>query len=826
MPRFFAGESSHLGQVSALPQLTFSELVTNVLSQPIPLSLARQAFHSLPKKDKDAPLDQQRAKRVRYITPGVFKSSPCQRVVENVLRCNLIALDIDTADEAKRLLTQRWPDALGDLGFIVWHTTSSTPEAPRLRVIVNADGISPDRYQRAARTIAEMIGLTKIDHSVIFHAVQPMFLPTVFADDNGYSPIVASNPEGDPFLPSDIIDDAESTLVDSLPKTTSTEQIADLEYLRGPLEGVTLDDARDALQHLDPDMAMQPWIEVAAGLKHQFDSKEAYQLWDEWSAKGKKYVDSDETRYRWNSLKAQPTDRMPVTIRSLFKQAQARGWSNPTLAKRQHADALSWLKSPARSAEELLDQGAKRIAKIGPTLGQLEKKTLMIALRDTLSAREVPLPLPDIKKAVRQLELEAARTTGVPPWAKGLCYVTSLNVFYRPSTERRFAPEVLDLMYSTPPIGDEKPTRPRDYVIQIAGCPQVEATRYDPARPGKRYFTEENIPYVNTYRATYAPPEPDRADEAGDLFQAHLRNLILEPEYQRVLTDFFAFIVQHPGVKIRWAPLIQSVQGAGKSFLSVMMSRVLGRRNVSKVTAKDLVESNYNNWAYGHQFVTMEEVRVVGHNRHAVMDKIKTCITDDDISLDVKYESQRTVPNITNYMMFTNHHDSLAIDNSDRRYFVLASPLQRTEQIKAMGGDDYFDRLFGMLRDNAGGLRAWFESWAISPEFKPNGRAPLTSYFFDLVDNAASPLAMAVKNTIDDEPHPLVRKDLLSLSCLRGCIEAPVPEYSDQALAGVLRELGWLKYDRMMLDGAKHQVWVKRPFADVRRTAEARMRFL
>ncbi len=258
-----------------------------------------------------------------------------------------------------------------------------------------------------------------------------------------------------------------------------------------------------------------------------------------------------------------------------------------------------------------------------------------------------------------------------------------------------------------------------------------------------------------------------------------------------------------------------------------MMSRILGRRNVTKVTAKDLVESNYNNWAYGHQFVTMEEVRVVGHNRHAVMDKIKTCITDDDISLDVKYESQRVVPNITNYMMFTNHHDSLAIDNSDRRYFVLASPLQRLEQIRAMGGDDYFDQLFGMLRDNAGGLRAWFEAWPISPDFKPNGRAPVTSYFHELVDNAASPLSNAVKTTIEDEPHPLVRRDLLSLACLRGSIESShLPDFSDQALVHVLLEQGWTKYRRMMIDGSKHQVWVKKQFADVRATAEARVKFL
>lgn len=813
-----------MGQVFACPQVDFKGLCAEVLSIPIPLKLTREEYHALPAKDKEAPLDQMRAKRVRYITPGVFKDSPSQRVAEQAVRCNLIALDIDTAAEAKRLLRQNWRDLLGDLGFIVWHTTTSTRENPRLRVIVSADGILPERYQYAARTIAELIGLTKVDNSVIFHAVQPMFLPTSFRGESE-SPVVASNPDGEPFLPSEIIEDDESALVDTAPKL-SDDQVANLEFLRSPLEQVTLADAQDALSHLDPDMPMQPWIEVAAGLKHQFaaEEKEAYLLWDQWSAKGKKYVDSEETRYRWNSLKAQPVDRMPITIRSVFRMAQARGWSNPALAKRQHADTLAWIKSPSRTTEELLDHGTRRIAKVGPVVSAIERKVLMTALKETLGARSITLPLPDIKREIRKLELEAARTTGIPPWAKGLCYVTSGNYFYRPSTERKFTPEVLDLMYSTPAIGEEKPIRPREYAIQIANCPQVENLMYSPDRGTRRYYSENGIPYVNTYRQTYAAPEPDRADEAGEIFQAHVRNLVAKPEHQRTLIDFLAYHVQHPGKKVRWATLIQSAQGAGKTFLAVAMSRVLGRSNTMKVTASNVLHGDHNNWAYGTQLVFMEEVRVIGQNRHAVMDKLKPCISDDDISYHCKFEGVRMVPNTTNYLMFTNHHDALAISDDDRRYFVLASPLQHPEQIRALGGSAYFNRLFGMLRDNAGGLRAWFEQWPISPSFDPEGRAPVTQYLHDLAENTATPLSLAVKYTIEDEPHALVRRDLLSLSCLRGCMDVSnLPDFTDQALAGVLRDFGWTKYGRMSVSGYKHQIWIKKYFPDVRATAEGRL---
>lgn len=822
--RYFIGEAHDLGNVTALPQQTFAALCTEVIERPQQLQMFRRVFHELPRKDKAAPLDRDRAKRVRYVVPGAYPTSPHQRNSAGVVRSNLIALDIDNAQEAKRLLAQNWDDALPDLGYIIWHTASSTPEAPRLRLLVNADGLTSLRYTAAARTIAEMIGMTNVNSGVTFHPAQPMFLPTIFAGEME-SPIVASNKEGDPFRLFDIIDDADSSLVDnSLP--TGPDALGDIEYLRAPLDGVTIEHAREALAVLDPDMPMQPWIEMAAALKHQFDTKEAYGVWDEWSSKGKKYTDAKETKYRWDSLKAQPTDRAPVTIRSLFKQAQARGWINPTLAKAQHQLCLSWLKSPTRSAEELLDQGAKRIAKIGPTIGQLEKKTLMVALRDTLSARDVPLPLPDIKRAVRDLELEAARTTGVPPWAKGLCYITALNTFYRPATDRQFSPEVLDLMYSTPAIGEDKPMLPRHYVTQIASCPQVENRLYDPTRSDKRFFTQDNVPYVNTYRPSYAPADPTRADEAGEIFYNHIRKLVAEEEYQRLLIDFIAYHVQHPGKKIRWAVVLQSTKGAGKTALAVALSAVLGRRNVKKVSAKSIMEGSHNDWAYGSQVVTVEEVRIVGQNRHAVMDNLKPCISDDDIDLHCKFEPHRTVPNVTNYLMFTNYQDALAIDDEERRYFVLASRIQRIEQIQALGSE-YFHRLFGMIRDNPGGLRSWLEQWRFSPGFEPDGRAPVTPYLADLVENAASPLAAAVRHCIEDQPHSLVQKDLLSISCLRGVLDSShLPDFSDQALASVLREMGWQKAIRCMIEGGKHQIWVKKDFADVQETARMRLKFL
>jgi len=823
MSKYFTGQAHELGLVAALPQATFTTLCSEVILPGIRLPITKEQFFALPKKDKAAPSDQARAKRVTYVTPAAFDADMSPRTTEHATHCNLIALDIDSGSDAKRLLTQDWATSLSGFAHVVWHTASSTEDNPRLRVIVSADAIPLSRYAAAVKTVAEMIGLTQVTHESRV-MVQPMFLPTLFADSTE-APVIASCLDGAAFTLADIITGDDSTFAES--NRPVDDSMGDITFLRTPVEGLAVEDAASALTVMDPDMGMQSWVEVGMALKHQFNSDEAYDLWDSWSAKGKKYESAEETKYRWDSLKANPTDRAPVTIRSLFKTAQSLGWSNSVLTAKQTAAVGDWIKSSSRSTEQLLDEGPKRIAKVGPLIGQLERKILIMSMGQVLSQRGTKVPIADIGKAVRQIERDAAKQSGVIQWAKGLCYVTSENVFYRHATNRKFTPEVLDLMYQLPTVGDEKPVLPRHYAIQVAEAQQVESLRYEPAQGNKRFFQVDGTPYCNTYRPDYVAADILRADEAAEIYVDHLAKLIQEPEHQRTLTDYFAYLVQHPGKKIRWTPLIQGAEGCGKSSLAEIMRVVLGRRNIGKLNAKDVMDSQYNDWAYGVQLVVMEEVRIIGHNRHAVMDKLKPCITDDFIGLNCKFEPKRTVPNVTNYLMFTNYHDSLAIREDGRRYFVLSSPLQRPEQIEAIGGKAHFDRLYSMIRDNAGGLRAFFETWQISPSFDPEGRAPVTKYLKELAENAASPLAQSVKQCIEDSPHPLVRSDLISLGCLRGALDSShLSEFSDQALGGVLREMGWDKYERTMIDGAKHQLWTKGFKGDVKREARLRMEFL
>jgi hypothetical protein len=245
-------------------------------------------------------------------------------------------------------------------------------------------------------------------------------------------------------------------------------------------------------------------------------------------------------------------------------------------------------------------------------------------------------------------------------------------------------------------------------------------------------------------------------------------------------------------------------------LLAEIITAMIGTTNVGRIAAEHVIEGIHNSWATGSQLNVLDELRMVGTNRHKPMDKLKPHISDSFISVRNLYEPVQTVPNITNYLIFTNYHDALAVHLEDRRYFYICSPLQNKADIERLGGDTYFTKCYAMCKSHAGGLRSFGENWKISPDFNPNGRAPVTPFLKELAEQTASPLSMAVSETISDSPHALVRRDLVSLTALRGSLPNDrLLHYSDQALSSILRELGYNVAGRHMVDGSRHSLYTK-----------------
>lgn len=795
-PRYFSGSPEHMGVVRSLPCATFEELVDQLLGVAVRLPITKSALMGMDKTEA------MNAKRTDYLVPCVFKSSPSQRKTELAVECNLVFLDIDDSAEAGRLLQTGLDVMLGNLAAVVYHTARSTPDAPRLRVVVSADRIPVARYSDAVRTLAALIGLSHVSRESQV-PVQPMFLPTCFSDD-GASPVIHRHVQGEPFTLS-----PESTDLPTSPShiATDPDTVAPLENLRPPMENIDVEHVKSALEAIDADCPMQQWIEIGMGLKHQFGD-EGYALWDEWSSTAKsKYEGAAKTKRRWDSFAGQTSDRVPVTLRSVLRAAEAAGWDSAVMGDSVYNRLSDWIISSSRSTEELLDHGVRRIADASSMVGAIKQSALIGTLARVIKQRGIQgVTVTSLTSAVKSAladSAKASRASEPPTWASNIVFVTASNLFYRYIDNRKMKPEVVDLIYPCP----DPEKRPRDWLIHEAKIKVVENLRYDPTSTD-RIVVHAAVPYCNTYRVTYPKPDRGQMQEVMDFFLPHADNLF-DAKWSGHMMDFAAYLVQHPGKKIRHTPLTMSGVGAGKGLWAGFITQAIGWSNVQRLAAEHVMEANYNSWAAGYQLTVIDEVYIVGHNSHRVMNKLKPSISDDFVSVRTLYEPVQTVPNTMNFIMFTNHHNALAVHDDDRRYFVVKSPLQTMDDIAALGGNPYFEKGYSLLRTHAAGIRALLEDWPISPDFKPEGRAPVTPFLKELAAATASPLAAAVQEALDDQPHPLVRRDLVSLNALRGVLPTDrLAQFTDQGLAAVLRDKGFTSVGRHVIDGVRHALWV------------------
>jgi hypothetical protein len=854
MSKYFFGGSVKSNRVRASAARTFGELVKKHLDAAVPLRLTRKEYNAIPSDTSEGKAERLNAKDTTYLVACVFddeETSRERKFAEKTNVCNLLFLDLDTEKDGRSPAAPyiENPDillkALRPFNFAAYLTASSTPEKPRMRIVVDADNITLDAYPAAVKTIAERIGLGNITKESLTPN-QPMICPSLFADQDPDSehPMVVSFLKGDAFTLSDVQD----TSINPEKAKRSYAEDDGLEYLRAPLMGVEFKDIASALETLSPNCGYQEWFEVCCALRHQFSDteqeEEAFSLFDEWSSQGDTYPGPDGARAKWDAVYTTPRGRVPVTIRTLIKRAADAGWNAGKVKEDCFKVVNDWINDDAKTLHEMTHIALERIAQL-PILTHVEEGTLLNSILRALTKLGEKGRLGDLKKDLEKLKKDQLRKSKAPEeavkkdpaWTKGWFYVACYEKFFRPSTHQWRSKEAFNAEYSRFLLTDPEqleaqgkdltdtslyvpPILPNQYLLNKIECPVVDDTTYDPTSPKEIYSEDENgLKLVNTYRACYPKAKPTDAEKAGSILQEHLRNLIAETEYQRVILDYIAFHVQNPGKKCRWAPLMQGGEGIGKTLWAILLGKILGEENVMYVN-NEAIRGNWNEWAVGAQLIVIGEVRVAGHNRHDIMNKLKELVTDDFVSVNKKHADTRKHKNITNYIMFTNHHDALAVMAGSRRYFVIKSKLQTEEQVAALG-PGYFDRMFDMIENLAGGLRSFFETWEISPGFNPNGRAPKTKYLEEMIEDSADEVTSAIRRTLRDSESPLLSEDMVWEPSLMGSLTMEGLKESPQRIGKLLREEHYLRVPgRPMIDGMRGYLWIKQGKFDGKMPAE------
>jgi hypothetical protein len=215
----------------------------------------------------------------------------------------------------------------------------------------------------------------------------------------------------------------------------------------------------------------------------------------------------------------------------------------------------------------------------------------------------------------------------------------------------------------------------------------------------------------------------------------HLNMTVGIERERRIVLDFMAFVYQNPGKRVQWALLIKGIEGNGKTYFFRVMERLMGKQ--TRVVTTLAIESNFTGWAEGSILACVEEIYIQGINKYAILNKMKPFLTNHQIAVMAKNKNERTVPNFTSYMMFTNHADAIPVGDNDRRYCVISTRQTRKEDLfRELGGaagvKDYFDKLFGDLDRRPDAFARFFTDYKISDDFSATGRAPDTEGLADM----------------------------------------------------------------------------------------------
>ena len=229
----------------------------------------------------------------------------------------------------------------------------------------------------------------------------------------------------------------------------------------------------------------------------------------------------------------------------------------------------------------------------------------------------------------------------------------------------------------------------------------------------------------------------EEGKKAVKILKRHILFLCSNDKYNAMmLTDWLTHQIQNPGKLVGWAVLIQSIPGAGKSYLGKLLSACLGDVNIATVRSGDL-SSQFNGWIAGKLVTVIEELKITGRDKHKINNALERMITNEQIMLNETGKPKYSIKNTANILGLTNDKDSLPLPDDDKHWFVLWVDLYSLEEMELLTGldaDTYFDRLFDTLKE-ATQLRRWFSHREINSEFKKAKTAPHTTFKEDMYIN-------------------------------------------------------------------------------------------
>ena len=192
--------------------------------------------------------------------------------------------------------------------------------------------------------------------------------------------------------------------------------------------------------------------------------------------------------------------------------------------------------------------------------------------------------------------------------------------------------------------------------------------------------------------------------------------------------------------------LVSEVEGAGKGLLARILSRILGFDNVNENANYEHLTNVHNTLLVGTQVIVLNEVSLGDFkSKTKGTNTLKNFVADDYYTCNFKGKPMVKLPNLTNFMLYSQDPRVLGVSQGVRRYFFCN--ITRTEQEIIQKTDEgFFEKAWNFVDSDEGASSLIYY-------FHREVKIPKPEMF-----KARSPKTDDLEQLIEQSKHPLQKK--------------------------------------------------------------------
>lgn len=588
------------------------------------------------------------------------------------------------------------------------------------------------------------------------------------------------------------------------------DDLGDFEGLVTRNGNMSDEDVIANVNKLDANMSHDEWVKVGMAL-HDWDSVDGLPIWEKWSKGGDTYKEG-ETEKRWRSF----ATGSGVTMGSVMHMTKVVDYVDSDIKVRAYIEEIE--RSDKRAIDcDLLPRLKKE--KWNNAIDRAQIAKVLQRRIKTLTGATVPIS--EIRLMMQPAQGLLADDADIPTWCNNWMYVNDHSSFVKMSNLTFHDSESFDIENGRNVFANENGVKQgaKKFIADNGYIEKVDTVGYLPLVDSV-VCERDGFKILNTFNPSTVPDAAesfsDEGFEAIEILKKHIKFICTTDENSQFLTQWLAHQVQFAGKKIPWSPVIQSIEGVGKSFFADLLRACLGNVNVGTVSPTQAV-SAFNSWATNVVVNVLEELRITGHNRHDAVNALKPLITDPMIQINKKSVAQYSTYNTANYICLTNFKDAIPLTATDRRWWVVFVPIDDLSEMEAITGLDaeaYFDRLWNTVREHGPQLKKWLMEFPITDEFLNTKRAPMTDDKLSMIATESASFEGL------DEVKDLIKKGGIYYNetaiCSSDLFRDLEMEHLDLEIKTsrrnvILKKLGYMQLPKpVKIDNVTRRVWTKR----------------